>query len=673
VRAAKATLFLFLSTECPVSNAYTSRIVRLAGEYPARGVRVFGVSPNDHETADVVTRYAAERGYRFPIVKDKGGALAARLGARMTPEAVVLDSTGRVRYRGRIDDSKDTTKVHSQDLRAALDAVLAGKPVAVARTEAFGCAIQSGTASLASQSPKSDKGAATSSNAVVTYAGEVAPILYRNCVTCHRKGEVAPFALETYPQARAWARAIKTFTASRKMPPWKADSNGEFHSERRLTDAEIATLAAWADAGAPMGDARRLPPLPQFAAGWKLGTPDVVVEMPETYELGPDGRDVYQCFVIPTSYSEDRWVAAIEVAPGNRRVVHHVIGFLDTSGTARKLDAADSAPGYTNPTPGNAPGFTPAGLLGGWAPGNDPARLPPGVGTLLPKGADIVMEVHYHRNGKPELDRTRLGIHFVQGPVEKRLRMDAVINRTFRIPPGDADHLVRGSAQIPQNITVLGVTPHMHQIGRSMTAKAVLPDGTVRPLIHVPDWDFNWQLTYGYKEPVKLPDGTRIEVSARYDNSSANPHNPSKPPREVTWGEQTTDEMFVFFFAYTVDAEQLTRPASDAETPAGPPVNVAGAWALTMATPAGEMKATLTLEQEGETLRGTYQGAMGPPAQITGGVRGSRVTFKIEAKEGERSFSASFDGKLTDSALSGAWEFGAIASGKWTAARKPEP
>jgi hypothetical protein len=501
----------------------------------------------------------------------------------------------------------------------------------------------------------------------------VAPILYQNCVTCHRRGEVAPFALETYPQARTWAQAIKTMTASRKMPPWKAASNGEFHNERHLTGAEITTLAAWADAGAPRGDPKLLPPRPQFASGWKLGEPDLVVEMPETYELGPEGRDLYQCFVIPTQFGENRYVSAVEVQPGNRNIVHHVIGFLDTSGTARKLDAADPAPGFPNPTPGNAPGFAPAGMLGGWAPGNDPRHLPPGVGNLLPRGADIVMEVHYHRNGKTEKDRTRLGVHFVKGPVEKRFRMDGVINRTFRIPPGDAAHVVQGRTTLPRDVTVLSVTPHMHVIGRTMKAVAILPDGKEKVLIDVPDWDFNWQLTYTFKEPVKLPQGTRIEVAARYDNSTGNPNNPNRPPREVTWGEQTTDEMLVFFFGYTVDAERLTGGSgASPDAPAGPPVNVAGTWSLTMMTPAGERQATLILRQEGDKLTGAYRAGMAGDVPLSGAVRGDRVTFKVEMKAGERTFAADFEGKLADAALGGNWEFGTLVSGKWTAVRQVE-
>ncbi len=286
--------------------------------------------------------------------------------------------------------------------------------------------------------------------------------------------------------------------------------------------------------------------------------------MPEPYTVGPDGKDIYQCFVIPTDASEDRWVSAIEVQPGNPRVVHHVIVYLDTSGAARKLDAADPAPGYTNPTPGSGPGFEGAMMLGGWAPGNEPRRLPRGSGRLLPKGADRVMEVHYHKNGKQEQDCTRFGMYFVEGPVRKQVHIGMLINDTFRIPPGDADHVVRASHPVTEDITVLNVLPHMHMIGRSMKLTAALPDAREKPLIELPDWDFNWQLTYVYKEPVTLPKGARIELEARYDNSAQNPNNPHRPPKEMRWGPQTTDEMCLAFFEFTRDDEDLTKPGARA-------------------------------------------------------------------------------------------------------------
>jgi hypothetical protein len=393
-----------------------------------------------------------------------------------------------------------------------------------------------------------------------TYSGGVGAILLEKCASCHRPGEVSPFSLLTYEDARKRAKQIALLTKSRFMPPWKADSHGEFVDERRLSDAQIAAIQEWADAGAPQGDPKAAPPIPKFPAGWKLGTPDSVVGLSEPYPVAAEGRDVYRCFVIPTNGTEDRFVKALEVHPGNRTIVHHVIAYLDTSGTARKLDAKDPGPGYQ--TSGGGPGFVPTGFLGGWAPGNDARFLPPGIGTLLPKGSDIVLEVHYHKSGKPETDQTQVGIFYAKEPINKRVRMLPIINPFFKIPAGAEDHVVNAGMPIFSDITVLGVTPHMHLLGKSMKVTATLPDNTQKQIVNVPDWDFNWQISYVFKEPMKLPAGTKLSLVAHYDNSPKNPHNPNTSPRDVTWGEQTTDEMCIAFLGYTRDDENLLKTAS---------------------------------------------------------------------------------------------------------------
>lgn len=387
---------------------------------------------------------------------------------------------------------------------------------------------------------------------MVTFAKDVAPILYRNCTTCHRTGEVAPFTLSSYQDAKKRARQIAAVTHSRFMPPWKADSHGEFQDERRLSDAQIATLKRWAEAGAPLGNPKHLPPAPKFASGWALGKPDLVLEPSAAYTVSADGNDVYRCFVVPTDFPEDRYVSAIDVRPGNRAVVHHMIAYLDTSGTARKRDAADPAPGY-----GGGLGFLPAGMLGGWAPGAMPHPLPPDTGLVLPKGADVVLEVHYHKDGKPETDLTKVAVYFNKGPVARPLHLFPLVNTGIRIPPGDKNYEARASIPVLFNTTLYTIFPHMHMLGRQMTVTATLPDGTRKTLIDVPDWDFNWQGFYAYKQPVKLPRGSHVDLVAHYDNSADNLRNPNDPPKTVTWGEQTTDEMCLAFLGFTVDAEHV--------------------------------------------------------------------------------------------------------------------
>jgi len=389
----------------------------------------------------------------------------------------------------------------------------------------------------------------------VTFNKDIAPVIFQNCSSCHRPGEVAPFSLLNYADARKHAKTMASVTQKHLMPPWKADpALAIYHDMRVLSAGQIGLIQQWFADGTPEGRAADLPPPPKFTLGWTLGEPDVVFEPAESYTIEAEGRDVYRCFVIPAKYKEDRYIAAMEVRPGNRAVVHHVIAYLDTTGTARKRDEADPGPGYTS---FGGPGFLPQGSLGGWAPGNQPRLLPDGVGVLLPAGADIVLQVHYHKTGKPETDRTKLGLYFAKGEVTKRQRTFPVAYRQLKIPPGEANYTVSATLPIPWDVTLTQIMPHMHLIGREMTVTATLPDGTEKPLVHIPDWDFNWQMSYRFQEPVKLPRGSRVHLTARFDNSADNPRNPSHPPRLVTRGEGTTDEMCMAFLNYTIDAENV--------------------------------------------------------------------------------------------------------------------
>lgn len=551
----RATVLLFLSTRCPVSNLYAPRIVALDKAFTKRGVRFVGVYSESNVTALEVSRHARAHSLSFPTLYDPAGIRARRYGATLTPEAVVLDTDGVMRYRGRIDSSSDTSKVQSRDLANALESVVRGRRVTKARTAAFGCAIQG---------VFSSPGAASAHKDLITYTRDIAPILNKNCVSCHRDGQIGPMPLNNYKNVAAWAEQIKRVTEARIMPPWQEKSEGQFHDERRLSPGEIGLLGAWAKNGMPEGSPRDLPKPPVFATGeWTLGEPDALFGMPQTYPISPDGRDIYRCFIIPTNFPTDQWIAGIAFAPGNRTVVHHASVFVDVSGAARKLDALDTAPGYTNPTPGNGPGFpAPLGALGGWTPGHAPRRLPEGVALMLPKGADLVLEVHYHSSGKAETDQTRFGLYFAKGVVDKRLHMGDLSNVTFQIPPGDPDYIATATATLPSDITVLSVTPHLHNLGRSMALTVTFPDGRKRSIVDVPQWDFRWQPSYRYKELLKLPRGTRIDLTAHFDNTEKNPEQPNRPPRLVHWGESTSDEMCTCFFAYTLDSEHLAGPAS---------------------------------------------------------------------------------------------------------------
>ena len=377
--------------------------------------------------------------------------------------------------------------------------------------------------------------------ATPTWSTDVAPILYKHCVPCHRPGEVGPFSLISYNDSKKRSRFINELVATNRMPPWKPElGHASFKDEMRLSDKEKETLALWVAGGAPEGDTKDLPVLPPKANGWKLGNPDLVITLPKPFDIPAEGKDIYQCFVIPLNLLKDEGVVAVDFQPGNKKVVHHAIMFLDHNGQARRK--ADPKTGSYASVGG--PGYIPTGSIGAWAPGARPAFLPEGTARFLKKGSDLVLQIHYHPSGKPETDQSKVGIYFAKKTPEHFVGAVALRSRALVIPAGDSKYTVETKTPpLPVDATALGIFPHMHYIGKEIKVDAKLPDGREIPLIWIRDWDFNWQGAYTYKEPIELPKGTVLKLRATYDNSSANPRNPSTPPKEVTWGEQTTDEM----------------------------------------------------------------------------------------------------------------------------------
>lgn len=384
---------------------------------------------------------------------------------------------------------------------------------------------------------------------VPTFNHDIAPIFYKNCSNCHRPGEVAPFALLTYQDAAKRAKQIAAITQARVMPPWKATPGyGDFLDARRLTDAQIELIRAWATHGAPEGDPAEKPVPPKFASGWLGGEPDQVIKMTEPYTIPAEGADQFRCFVIPLHADQDEYVKMVEFRAGNPRIVHHAILFLDTTGDARKRE---TVPGQGYSCVGG-PGLDITGSLGGWAPGAQPAMAGPGIAHTIKKGADLVLQIHYHLDGKVEQDRSIVGLTFAKEPPTKGLTLFVLGNEKIDIPAGDGDYVVKASGTLPMDAEAVAIFPHAHYLCKDMKVDAHLPDGTVQPLIWIKDWDFNWQGAYRYASPVKLPKGTRIEMQYTYDNSAGNPHNPSDPPKEVKFGEQTTNEMAFAFVSLTL-------------------------------------------------------------------------------------------------------------------------
>ena len=376
---------------------------------------------------------------------------------------------------------------------------------------------------------------AATGSSVPTFSKDVAPLFYKNCVECHRPGETAPMSLLTYKDARPWAAAIAEKVLDRTMPPWLADPHvGKFSNARVLTNEEMHTIAAWAKSGAPEGDPKDLPAQPSFTEGWHIGTPDMVISMNKDYSVPADGVIPYQNFRVETTLTEDKWIQAAEIHPGNRAVVHHVIVYMHEPGAqGQGGDGKDP-------------------LLVGFAPGEQPAVYAPHEAKLLKKGTTLIFQMHYTPNGKAATDCTSVGLIFAKEPPARKVMTWRALNSSFVLPPGDANHEVTSSWTAPEDMHLNLFMPHMHLRGKDFKYTVVYPDGRSEVILNVPRYDFNWQLAYKLAEPLALPKGTKIECVAHFDNSANNKFNPD-PTKEVRWGPQTWEEMMIGWFDITAD------------------------------------------------------------------------------------------------------------------------
>lgn len=389
-----------------------------------------------------------------------------------------------------------------------------------------------------------------------TFSKEVVRILRQHCQTCHREGDIAPFSLTTYEEVKSRASLIQFMTSTRKMPPWKpSEGCGEFLHERRLTQGEIDTIGAWVQNGAPEGDPSDLPPSLEPHSEWLLGQPDLVVKSSEPFTPAPVG-DTYRCFVVPTNFTTSKYVRAFDTRPGDRRTVHHLFASFDTTGAAEALDEADPGPGYRC---FGGPDFHIFAILGVWMPGSRPYELPEGLGLELPPNARIVLQVHYHaHHDAPNADQTEFGLYFTEDTPRAVMRFFPIVNRSFTIPPGDPNYNVTanlfGLPVTPFSAKLWLIVPHMHLLGRKMKVEMRSRTGETRCLIDIQDWDFNWQGIYFYRDPIDIPAGSRLFATAYYDNSESNPRNPNHPPRPVSWGWESTDEMCLAVVGVTVES-----------------------------------------------------------------------------------------------------------------------
>jgi hypothetical protein len=440
-------------------------------------------------------------------------------------------------------------------------------------------------AAIITGSERSEQDASKSAKEVPTFSKDVAPILYRNCAGCHRPGEIAPMSLLTYADARPWAKSIRDETADGTMPPWHADPrHGRFANDRSLTAADRDMLARWANGGAPEGNPADLPPPPKFTDGWQLGQPDAILELPVEYQVPADGFVEYEYFQIPTNFTADQWLEGLEVRPGNRKVVHHVIvtvrtprpdprppGFRAAGGMGippgQSGGGAEPADGPKRPR-GQSLYPAPRGLgaaIGGFAPGNSTLKFPAGSAMLIRAGATVLVQMHYTTNGTPQTDRTKIGLFLAKQEPSTEMRMGTLVNGKLAIPAGAPDYSIAAEMTTVADVTLRQLLPHTHLRGKSWEYTATYPDGRTEVILSVPKYDFNWQTDYIFAAPLKLPKGTTIRAVAHYDNSAANKSNPD-PKIDVKWGDQTWEEMMFTAFVYSIDG---VKPGATLTLPAG--------------------------------------------------------------------------------------------------------
>jgi len=395
-----------------------------------------------------------------------------------------------------------------------------------------------------------------------TFSRDVAPILYKNCVGCHRQGEIAPMSLLTYEEVRPWARSIREQVAQRTMPPWHAAApKGAFSNDRRLSDEERDTLIRWADAGAPRGDPKDLPPAPKFTDGWEIGKPDVVLSMSSEFEVPASGTVPYQFFQVPTNFNEDKWLQAVEVRPGARSVVHHILVFCREPGSPRPAGFVQIIPKMSAYGHGDGHTRGPGALLGTMAPGTNAMLFQPGTAILVKKGATLLFQIHYTANGVATRDRSSVGLIFAKQPPELEIRNSAFVNAMFVIPAGAREQSVESAIQFEEDSHIWALFPHTHLRGKSWEYRLVYPDGRSETVLSVPKYDFNWQTYYVFARPLAVPKGTRLEATAHYDNSAENRWNPD-PNIDVRWGEQTWQEMQYSGITFTIDNQRREAAGS---------------------------------------------------------------------------------------------------------------
>lgn len=520
------------SSSCPLSKKYLPTLAKLEAEFGAKGVGFTLLAPVATDTTDDLKTLTMASKFQGPCFRDPNGSHAKALGLTTTTEVLVIDPARTLVYRGAIDDqygigySLDLPKKNY--LKDALEALLAGKEPQFRATTAPGCALDLKEA----KAPAKPK---------VTYYNHVARIVQENCLTCHRKGGVGPFALETAEELISHKGMIAKVVEKGTMPPWFADTAKLVHSpfvnDRALTESDKAALLGWLKDGSPLGDKGDAPLPKSFPKDWTIGKPDLILQLDKPIDIKATGVMNYQNITVDTKLEEERWVQAVEIRPTAKDVVHHVLVFVVGPKSGVEL------------LPPRPRGSEASGFFAAYVPGNNAQVYPDGFGKKLPKGARLVFQIHYTPNGTATTDQLQIALKFSEKKPDRELRVFGLANPKIEIQPGDSNSKDSAVITLPFDVTLTGLMPHMHVRGKACRYVAVLPDKTEKVLLEVPHYDFNWQLGYYLAEPVNLPKGTKLTYTAWYDNSDKNPANPD-PKKLVKWGPQTFDEMLLGYIEF---------------------------------------------------------------------------------------------------------------------------
>ena len=523
----KAIVLVFSNTTCPIAQKYWPKLKRLEAEYRDQGVQFVGVNVGGDDELQEIAQQGIDFGIEFPLVKDMDGSCVKATGVTRTPEVVVLDAKRKLRYRGRIDDQVriglSRPNVQSDDLKQALDELLAGKEITTPETTVDGCKI-----TLVEPSPLPKE--------PVTFYEQVAPLLQKHCQECHHSGGQAPFGLVTLEEVSSQAEMIAEVALDRRMPPWYASRQHKFANERGMSASEREMIGHWVRGGLKAGDAAKDPPPLKFNdTKWEIGEPDLITTSLETHSLPADGFVDYKYIVLPHIFLKDTWISAAEILPSNPQVVHHCNMAYWTLGQ----------------------NFDDGNFITGRVPGGTAFRLDDGQALRIPAGSVVGLQIHYTTTGKPETNGMSVGFRFPRNTIHKQVRHLQATTSRFAIPPGASAHPVSASRTLPVNASGIGMFAHMHLRGKDMTFIAHSPDGKDETLLSIPAYNYGWQQNYRWDPGTKkFPKGTRIEAIAHFDNSPFNPFNPD-PTTTVRHGPQTVQEMMFGFFFYTDDDEDL--------------------------------------------------------------------------------------------------------------------